>query len=87
VLIGRDPAADLVIADPKASRQHARIEKRRDKFVLTDQSSNGTFLTFSGEPEIGPRREEVMLRRSGRIVFGHSAAEPSADVVEFLLRH
>jgi adenylate cyclase len=87
LLLGRDPACDLVLADPKASRQHARIEKRRDKFFLTDQSSNGTYLTFEGEPEISLRREEVMLRRSGRIVFGHSATEPSPDAVEFSLRH
>jgi adenylate cyclase len=85
--LGRDTGCDLVLTDPKASRQHARIEKRRDKFVLADQSSNGTFLTFEGEPEIALRREEVMLRRSGRIVFGHSAAESATDVVEFRLKH
>lgn len=86
VMAGRDPGCDIVIADPKASRQHARIEKRRDKFFITDQSSNGTFVTFSGEAEVALRREEAMLRRSGRIVFGHSAAEPSADSVEFSVR-
>jgi hypothetical protein len=83
LLLGRDAACDVVLTDPKASRQHARIEKRRDKFFLVDQSSNGTYLTFEGDPEIGLRREEAMLRRSGRIVFGHSAAEPTTDVVTF----
>jgi class 3 adenylate cyclase len=86
-MLGRDPACDVVIADPKASRQHARIEKRRDKFVLADQSSNGTYVTFTGEAELALRREEVMLRRSGRIVFGHSATEPTADIVEFTVRN
>ena len=86
LLLGRDAACDVVLTDPKASRQHARIEKRRDKFFLTDQSSNGTYLTFEGDPEIGLRREEAMLRRSGRIVFGHSAAEPTTDVVTFALK-
>ncbi|TAN55631.1 MAG: adenylate/guanylate cyclase domain-containing protein, partial [Betaproteobacteria bacterium] len=57
LLLGRDAACDVVLADPKASRQHARIEKRRDKFFLTDQSSNGTYVTIEGEPEIGLRRE------------------------------
>lgn len=86
-MAGRDPACDLVISDPKASRQHAKLEKRRDKFFLTDQSTNGTYVTFSGEPEIALRREEVMLRRSGRIVFGHSAAaDAQTESVEFLLR-
>src|SRR5688572_24983621 len=86
VMAGRDSACDIVISDPKASRQHARIEKRRDKFFITDQSSNGTFITFSGEGEVALRREEAMLRRSGRIVFGHSAADATGDSVEFAVR-
>ena len=86
VMAGRDSACDIVIADPKASRQHARFEKRRDKFFITDQSSNGTFNTFTGEGEVALRREEAMLRRSGRIVFGHSAADATGDSVEFAVR-
>ena len=52
VTLGRDAQNDVVIGDPLASRLHARIERRRDKFVLVDQSSNGTFVTVDGEPEI-----------------------------------
>ena len=84
--LGRDGTSGFVIADPKASRNHARIEKRRDKFFISDQSTNGTFVTFNGEPEISLRREEVMLRGSGFIVFGHSAADSKAEVVEFTVR-
>ena len=85
-MMGRDASCDVVVADPKASRQHARIERRRDKFFLTDQSTNGTYVTFTGEPEIVLRREEVMLRRSGRIAFGHSGAEAGGDSVEFSVK-
>jgi class 3 adenylate cyclase len=84
--LGRDAGSDLVIADPKASRNHARVERRRDKFYLADQSTNGTFVTFEGEAELSLRREEVMLRGAGRIVFGHSAAEPGGEPVEFRVR-
>jgi len=86
VALGRDPGSDMIIADPKASRNHARIEKRRDKFFLADQSTNGTYVTFTGEAETSLRREEVMLHSSGYIVFGHSAAESKAEVVEFTVR-
>ena len=86
-MMGRDPGSDLVILDPKASRNHARIEKRRDKFFVSDQSSNGTYITFSGEPEIALRREEITLRGSGTIRFGHSSADPSGDTVEFAVRY
>ncbi len=81
--MGRDPGSNIVIADAKASRHHARIEKRRDKYFLADQSTNGTYLTFDGEREIALRREEVMLRGSGQIRFGHSATEGSGETVDF----
>jgi len=80
--IGRDAQNDVVIADRLASRQHARIERRRDKFVVIDQSSNGTFVTVEGEPEVQLRREEMFLRESGHISFGHAY---EADPVETLV--
>ena len=48
-----------------ASRMHAHIERRRDRFVLVDHSSNGTFLTIDGEPEIpvAPRRVHAARTR------------------------
>jgi class 3 adenylate cyclase len=76
--LGRDAACDIAIADPKVSRQHARIEKRRDKFVLADHSSNGTYVALAGEAEICLRREELILRGGGRIGVGHPVAhEPT----------
>lgn len=80
--LGRDPASDIAILDPRASRSHARIELRRDKFVLVDLSSNGTYVTFRGETEFALRREEAILRGSGHIVFGH-AATGNDETVEF----
>ena len=81
--LGRDAQNDVVIADRKASRMHARIERRRDKFVLVDHSSNGTWVTVDGEPEISLRREELILRGSGRISFGHAFADDPTEVVKF----
>ena len=80
---GRDPASDFVIADKKASRQHARIERRRDKYVLVDISSNGTFVTFRGQEEFALRREEVILRVHGSISFGHGYADDPTEIVAF----
>ena len=84
--LGRDASCQIVLADKKASRVHARIERRRDKFFLVDQSTNGTFVTFAGEAEIGLRREELMLRNRGRITFGHTMEESSEETVDFTLR-
>jgi adenylate cyclase len=80
--LGRDAASDYIINDRRASRTHARIERRRDKFVLIDQSTNGTYVTFKGEAEFALKREEVILRSRGRITFGH-AHDENCEVVEF----
>lgn len=45
VLIGRETAANLCIADPSVSRRHSQIEKEGEQFVIADLDSlNGTFI-------------------------------------------
>jgi class 3 adenylate cyclase len=83
VTLGRDPQCDLVIEDRMASRLHARIERRRDKFVLVDQSTNGTYVTIEAEPEIRLRREELILRGRGHVSFGHAYLKDPTEVVAF----
>ena len=82
IVIGRDPDCQLVIADPKASRQHCVIERRLGKFILRDHSTNGTYVAVEGEDEIVLRREEFTLRRHGWIAFGQPRAD-TPDVVEY----
>ena len=82
VTIGRDEGCGLVIAEPMASRQHCKIERRVGRFVLIDHSANGTYVTAEGENEVLVRREEFTLYRQGRIAFGQSAAK-AVEVVEF----
>lgn len=82
--MGRDPSCDIVILDRKASRQHATIERRRDKFVVIDNSTNGTYVTFEGEPEIFLKREEHVLRNKGTISFGHRFAEDESEFLTFV---
>ena len=86
LVLGRDEGCNIAVADRMASRQHARIERRRDKFYVVDQSTNGTYVAFTGEPEIALRREEVMLRGEGRVAFGRSVAEAIEGTLWFSLR-
>jgi len=45
LVIGRETAAHLCIADSSVSRRHSKIEKQDDGFVITDlESLNGTFV-------------------------------------------
>ena len=81
VVLGRGKKADIVVNDTMASREHARIECRRDKFVLTDQSTNGTYvLTSDGLAYL--RREETALVGEGKISFGRNLAD-AKEVVTF----
>jgi adenylate cyclase len=75
IVMGRDPSCDICVAERSASRHHARIERRRNKYFLIDQSTNGTYILFAGEGVIVLRREEAMLRGSGTISFGDAGGE------------
>ena len=62
--IGRDPRNVLVVRDEKASRQHARICRRTDGYVLYDQDSrNGTYVN-------GQRVSRCVLKAGDEIRIG-----------------
>ena len=84
ISLGREPSSDVPVIDREASRHHATIEVRGDKFVLLDHSSNGTFIASDGAVEIWLRREEMILPARGRIALGLSTAASHATRVEFL---
>jgi len=44
VLIGRDTDVQVLVAHPRASRHHASLTYQQAGWMLTDQSSNGTFV-------------------------------------------
>ena len=65
LVIGRTGEADVVLADPEASRRHARLESERGIVYVRDlESSNGTFLN-------GRRvREAIEVRKGDEIDVG-----------------
>jgi class 3 adenylate cyclase len=70
VTIGRDPGCKVVIDDEHASRHHCTIQRRHNHFVLSDKSTNGTFVQVEGEEEVMLQRDELTLRKKGWISFG-----------------
>lgn len=82
--IGRESASGLVVHDEMASRQHCTIERRQERFVLLDHSTNGTYVTVEGEAEISVRRSELELRKRGWIAFGQPRGA-GVEVVEFFI--
>ena len=87
VTIGRDEQADIVIQDRRASRMHAKIERRRDKFVLVDVSSNGSYVIVRNEAEVQLHREELVLRESGSISLGHPYKKDPTEIIEFFCQN
>jgi predicted component of type VI protein secretion system len=66
-----------------ASRVHCKIECRRGKFFLADQSTNGTYVTIEGDAEILLKREQLMLRGRGLISLGHTCRAADAEIVAY----
>lgn len=83
LLMGRDVSCEIAIHDRRASRNHALIERRGEHFVIKDTSTNGTFVTINGEPELLLKHEELVLRGSGVIAFAAPMSSPGADIAEF----
>jgi ABC transport system ATP-binding/permease protein len=52
--IGRDPQADIVVADPRVSWQHAIVEEQAGSWLLHDAASmNGTFVNRQRVRQVG----------------------------------
>ncbi|MFV1997388.1 MAG: adenylate/guanylate cyclase domain-containing protein [Acidiferrobacterales bacterium] len=81
--LGRDKESDLVIVSSLASRNHARIEFRRGKFVLVDQSTNGTYIKTNDGKVVYLRREELPLWGSGDIGFGEAVSTDNQNIIRF----
>jgi len=83
VLLGRELGNDIVIIDPRASRQHARIELRREKFILIDASTNGCFVALKGQRELCLKDDELLLTGAGCFGCGFPSQEFEDDLVFF----
>jgi len=70
VKMGRGDDNEVVVPDYQSSRLHAKIELRRERFYLVDQSLNGTYVLIEGEEEACLKHEEIHLRGSGVISLG-----------------
>lgn len=81
--IGRTSDCDLAIRDPRCSRVHGVIEKRLDRFVFVDRSSNGSFLTPEGRSEIHVHNCEIELAGRGHLSLGSPAADTGMELLQF----
>lgn len=83
-IIGRGQQCDLPVEADLASRAHCRFEYSRGKFMLVDQSTNGTFVRTQDGKEVYLRREGLPLWGEGVISLGKSVAEERDHLIYFL---
>jgi adenylate cyclase len=83
--IGRNIENDLMVCDDYTSRLHAQILVRKGKFILKDQSTNGTFIAFPDGSHAFVQREEYMLQNHGWIGLGELRLPDHLDVISFEL--
>lgn len=86
VVLGRGNDCDMVIRSKLASRQHVRIEYNFGKFLLNDQSVNGTYIRFGDGQVIQLNQQQIVLHGAGTISLGEPFSEEPTEVVEFLLQ-
>jgi adenylate cyclase len=79
VNLGRADDNDLVVKGNLISRIHAKIEMRRGKFMIIDQSTNGTFVLNVQGQEVFVRRDSAELGEEGTIGLGR-AEEPGSSL-------
>lgn len=83
LLIGRAETCNLVVGSNYASRLHALIELKRNYFLLTDQSTNGTYVTNQDSEAVFLKRESLQLIGHGVISLGRPASSALDDVIRF----
>jgi class 3 adenylate cyclase len=83
VNIGRAEENDLVVKGNLISRLHARVEMNRNKFMLIDQSTNGTFVLGKDGEEAFVRRDSMQIRGEGLIGLGKAPDSNSSQVIRY----
>ena len=84
VAIGRADENDVIIRGNLISRIHARIELARSKFLLIDQSTNGTFVNSVNGEEAFVRRDSMTLKGVGMIGLGKVPEADSPQTIRFV---
>lgn len=83
ITLGRHAKNRIVIDHPKVSRIHARIELKKDVFILTDQSTNGTHVHPSGGDALVLRKEKWAMEGDGIIYLGKTATPDSPNAIHY----
>ena len=83
VRLGRDSRCELVVRSEMASRFHAVVEARGGKYLLRDQSTNGTWVRMQDSPVVTLQREALPLFGEGVISLGEAVGGNPKHLIRF----
>lgn len=83
LMLGRGSKSDLQVSDSRVSRTHAVIERQRDSFLITDSSTNGTYVQIGDEDVMFLHREQLRLHGSGQLSLGRHVEAEDAQLLRF----
>ncbi|MGE0384071.1 MAG: adenylate/guanylate cyclase domain-containing protein [Gammaproteobacteria bacterium] len=81
--VGRTPTNDMVVEGDLVSRDHFKIILRNGRCVLTDTSTNGTFIVADAGMTTPVMHESQPLRGSGLIHFGAPGEENAGYAIRY----
>ena len=83
ISVGRDLKNRIVINHPKVSRIHARIEMQTNRFTVTDQSTNGTYIHSDNGDAVVLKGQTCVLKGDGIIYLGKEATPDSQNAIRY----
>ncbi len=86
--IGRNPTSFVVVNNDKVSRLHVTLTAKDGRYVLTDQSRNGTAVKIGGRPSVLLERTSIVLEEAGVIALGvdpDAAGSDDSAIIRFRL--
>ena len=85
LFLGRGDSCQILVNSDFASRQHANVEFRYGNFILSDHSSNGTYIHNSDGAVTRLNREDAVLHGKGTISLGQPYSDNPSDLIEFVI--
>jgi adenylate cyclase len=82
-ILGRGKDCDVVVDGDLISRHHSKVEHRCGQFIITDQSTNGTFIETQQGQAVFLQHEELALCGDGFISLGKKVDQNDEDIIRF----
>ena len=83
ITFGRSGDADIQLVSDLTSRIHAQLSFQKTDFILSDQSTNGTFVKIGDGEEVTLHHRQIVLRDTGVISLGSRVRGGRGNLVYF----